>query len=119
MSHKFSVKSGLLSLSLGLATAFAVLTPAPEAQAGDKVECSKLKEAKLKGFCEAQEGKAAAIKKVMKEAQKAYKAAGKGDIDCKTCHETGSGGALKKSESDKLWPDFKGYLGTAIDGYKK
>ncbi len=115
MSHTFSMKSGLLSISLGVAAAFAVLTPAPEAQAGDKVDCSKLKD--IKAFCEAQDGKTAAIKKVMKKAEKAYEKAGKGDISCKSCHESGSGGAINKAESDKLWPAFKPFVEAAIKDF--
>jgi hypothetical protein len=116
MSPKFSFKSGLLSLSLSAAAAFAVLTPAPEAQAGDKaVNCGDLKD--IKAFCDTVQGKHAAIKRVMKDAEKAYKAAGKGDIGCKTCHETGSGGALN-DKSKELWPAYKPFVETAIKAYK-
>lgn len=109
MSHAFSFKSGLLTLSLGFAAAFAVLTPAPEAQAGDgdgKVVCAKLKE--LKGFCDKHEGKRSAIGRIMKKAQKAYnKAHADSEIKCTTCHEKGDGtGTFNEAESKKYWTEF-------------
>lgn len=103
-------------MSLGVAAAFAVLTPAPEAQAGDKVDCSKLND--IKAFCDAQGGKPAAIKKVMKKAEKAYEKAGKGEISCKSCHTDGNGTELNKAESDKLWPEFKPFVQAAIKDFK-
>lgn len=116
MAKILSLKSGLLSVSLGIAAAFAVYAPV-QAQAGDnKVDCSKLKE--IGKFCADVDGKPAAIKKVMKDAEKAYKAAGKGDISCKTCHATGSGGALNKDKSDELWGAYKPFVDSAIVQFK-
>jgi mono/diheme cytochrome c family protein len=116
MAKILSLKSGLFSVSLGIAAAFAAYAPVPAQAGGDKVDCSKLKD--ISGFCNDVEGKAASIKKVMKDAEKAYKAAGKGDISCKSCHQTGSGGALNKSESDKLWGAYKPYVDSAITQFK-
>lgn len=121
MSHAFSFKSGLLTLTLGAAAAFAVLTPAPDAKAGDddkKVACDKLGD--LKDFCTKVEGKPGAIRKVMKAAQKAYNEAHASDeIKCTTCHENGNGtGAFKKAESDKRMKDFAPLLKAAIAAHK-
>lgn len=114
MSPKFSFKSGLFSLALSVAAAAAVLIPAPAAQAGDedsgeKLKCETLKHNSVKAHCGKVAGKASDVRKAMKAAQKAYKAAGKGDVKCTSCHENGKGGPLK-SESDKLWPDFEPFF---------
>lgn len=123
MSPKFSFKSGLLSLTLCVAAAGAVLTPAPAAQAGDeedkdtgeKIKCDAMKHGSVKAHCSKVGGKASDVRKAMKAAQKAYKAAGKGDLKCTSCHEKGKGGPLK-AESDKLWPDFEPFFKTASGG---
>ncbi len=119
MSPKFSLKSGLLTFTLSAAAAFAVLTPAPSAQAGDddgeKVQCDSLKKGSVKSHCGKCGGKAKEIRNAMKKAQKAYKEAGKGDIKCTTCHEKGKGGPLK-AESEKLWPEFEPFFKAASGG---
>lgn len=116
MSHKFSIQTASLFASLGVVAAFALISPIKEAEAGDKVDCSKLKD--IKGFCETVDGKEAAIKRVMKDAEKAYEKAGKGDIKCQTCHTGANGGDLV-DKAKELWPAYKPFVETAIKEYKK
>lgn len=117
MSPKFSIKSGLLTLSLSAAAAFAVLTPAPAAHAGDDgpsmTTCDSLKKASVKSHCGKVKGKTADIRKAMKKAEKDYKAAGKGDIKCGSCHVKGTKGGELKAESEELWPAFEPFFKAA------
>ena len=115
MSHNFSIKTASLFASLGVVAAFALVSPIKQADASDKVDCAPLKD--IKGFCESVEGKESAIKRVMKDAEKAYEAAGKGDVKCQTCHETANGGALV-DKAKELWPAYKPFVETAIKEYK-
>jgi hypothetical protein len=117
MFHNFSIKTASLVASLGVVAAFALVSPVKEAGADPKkVECGTLKH--IKGFCEEVGGKEASIKRVMKDAEKAYKAAGKGDIKCQSCHEGANGGALN-GDAEKLWSAGYGKLvDDAIKAYK-
>lgn len=118
MSHAFSFKSGLLTLSLGFAAAFAVLTPAPEAQAGDKIKCDDIKFEPLKAMCGKADGKPKAVRDVMKAAQLAYNAAqGGDDVKCLTCHDNGKGEGLKADESKKYWNAFSTHLKTMSEAW--
>ncbi len=123
MSHKFSVKTPSFIVSLGVVAAFALVSPIKQAEAEAKtVECGKL-DAKaypaVADLCSYVGGKEAAIKGVMKDAQKAYKAKNGDKIEnCKGCHEGANGGALN-DEAKGLWPDFKPYFDTALAEYKK
>jgi hypothetical protein len=116
MSPKFSFKSGFLSLSLSAAAAFAVMTPAPEAQAGDTdrlIKCSSIEDGAVKGFCDKHGEGAGAEKAVkfkvvrdaMKAAEKKYEEA-HGKIKCADCHKDGAKGGELTSDSKKLWKDF-------------
>jgi hypothetical protein len=119
MSHKFSIKTASLFASLGVVAAFALVSPIKEAEAGDdKVPCEKLTDGVVQKFCNTVQGKEASIKRVMKDAEKAYKKAGKGDIDCKTCHEGSNGGPLIKAKVDSLWGGYKPFVETAIKEYE-
>jgi len=120
MSPKFSLKSGLITLVLSAAAAFAVLTPALDASAGDKqVTCDTIKKAGVKAHCNKVKGEYKAIRDAMKAAQKAYNDDPKKDGDdlkCVTCHEKGNGGALKQADSDKHWPKFEPFFTKAAGG---
>lgn len=101
MSLKFSLKSGLLTVTLSVATAMAVLTPALEVQAGDGpavIDCETLNKdglaANVKTFCTSVDGKAGKIRSRMNKAQKAYNTANGKDIKCQACHENKNGGTL-------------------------
>lgn len=111
-----SQKWSLGLLIVGACTVASLTVPSRNAEAGDKVDCSKLKD--LKSFCESVDGKEASLKRVMKDAEKAYQAAGKGDIECKSCHQGSNGGELT-GDTETLWPKYKPFVETAITNYKK
>lgn len=117
MSHKFSIKTSSLLAALGIVGAFALVSPIKHAEAGaDKVDCGQVKDAEVKSFCTDVEGKAASIKKVMRDAQKALK--GKGtELDCKSCHTDANGGPLNDKAAE-LWPKLKPHFNTAAAEYK-
>ena len=106
---------GLFTL-LGLVAAIELTADLRQAEAGGQVDCSKLKD--IQAFCQSVEGKEASLKRVMKDAEKAYKAAGNPDIECKSCHKGSNGGELG-SEAESLWPKYKPFVDTAIKNYKK
>ena len=106
MFQKRSLTTGFLVASLGLAAGLAVTTSPNVASADDKVDCSKLKNATVKGTCTANAGKEKkAIEDAMKNAVKEYKKANPSEkIDCKSCHNDDG------SNKDKAEADFKAKL---------
>lgn len=116
MSHILSLKYVSPFILLGLCATVTSSLSVSKAEAGGQVDCDKLKD--LKNFCKTVEGKEASFKRVMKDAEKAYKAAGNADIECKSCHKGSNGGELI-AEAEKLWPKYKPFVETAIENYKK
>lgn len=123
MSHKFSIKTASLFVSLAVVAAFGAVNPIKQAEAsGGKVDCATVKDDAVKSFCESVEGKEATIKQVMKKAQKKWEDdagnKGKDKIKCQSCHEGANGGALTSGAKD-LWPSFKPKFKEAVSEYKK
>lgn len=113
MSPKFSFKSGLLTLSLSVAGAFAVMTPAPEAHADTPhppVACGTLKKTSVQKHCDSVKGDFKVIRDAMQKAQKAYNGSGKGKLKCGDCHKNGNKGGPLTSDAESLWKDFEPFF---------
>jgi hypothetical protein len=114
MTHMFSLKSGFLAVSLGIAAGLAVFTPSQQAQAGGSgpVSCdtdTAKPYAEYVALCKKAKGDKGSIKKVMKVAQKAMG----GDVKCTTCHDKGSGEGFKPDGVKEHWDKFKVHLAKA------
>lgn len=98
----------VLMTTLGAAAALAWLAPQP-AQADEKqIDCAGLKKARVKAACTAGANTEKKMREQMKAWQKTAKEKG-GEFKCTTCHEKGSGGALK-SGADAEWTKFEALL---------